>query len=217
MTDQPLTGRPATAGGRPQSAGGLDAPWGPPAAAPLIRAARWPEDESRLGTLDTSFTSDRVYRVRRGPLSFELVEETVTPPLRKSYGSLLDDVERLRGAAWVGVAEAQGSAEDGEQGALAGLASVTLSPWNRRAHLDDLFVAPATRGRGVGRALVHAAAAFGRERGARCLWLETQDINLPAVDFYRRVGFRLCGLDERLYNPARHGRDEVALFFALDL
>jgi GNAT superfamily N-acetyltransferase len=36
--------------------------------------------------------------------------------------------------------------------------------------MNDLFVAPAARGRGVGRALIEASAAVARERGAA--WLE---------------------------------------------
>jgi ribosomal protein S18 acetylase RimI-like enzyme len=54
---------------------------------------------------------------------------------------------------------------------------------------------------------------------ARCLWLETQNINYPAVQFYRRMGFRLCGLDETLYRPGMPGLlpAEVALYFSRDL
>jgi ribosomal protein S18 acetylase RimI-like enzyme len=40
-----------------------------------------------------------------------------------------------------------------------------------------------------------------REPATGCLWLETQNVNYPAVQFYRRMGFRLCGLDETLYRP----------------
>ena len=53
--------------------------------------------------------------------------------------------------------------------------------------------------------------------GARCLWLETQNTNYPAIQFYQHVGFRLCGLDESLYDPAGPGRNEIALFFVREL
>jgi GNAT superfamily N-acetyltransferase len=46
--------------------------------------------------------------------------------------------------------------------------------WNRRAILTHLCVDRPRRGVGAGRALVGAAAAFARERGARQLWLERQ-------------------------------------------
>ncbi len=38
-----------------------------------------------LVALDTSFTSDRSYRVTRTPSGFELTEEQLTRPLRKRY------------------------------------------------------------------------------------------------------------------------------------
>jgi ribosomal protein S18 acetylase RimI-like enzyme len=171
-----------------------------------IRSVRWSEDEARVAALDASFTTDRVYRVVRGGLSFDLVPEEVAPPLVKARG-LAQEVDRLRGLPHVVVAE--------DAGALLGVAGASLSAWNRRAHLDGLYVAPEARRRGVGRALVDAVVAYARAAEARCLWLETQNTNYPAVRFYERVGFRLCGFDDRFYDGAV--AHETALFFALDL
>src|SRR4051794_20117888 len=137
-----------------------------------IRSVRWGEDEALVAALDASFTTDRVYAVVRGQRSFELVPEDVVPPLVKRRG-LAPEVDRLRGLPHVVVAE--------EDGALLGVAGASFSAWNRRAHLDGLYVAPAARRRGVGRALVDDVVAYARAAGARCLWLETQNTNYPAV------------------------------------
>ena len=59
------------------------------------------------------------------------------------------------------------------------------------AVLWDIRVDPASRGRGVGVSLLHAVERWARERGARTLKVETQDINVPACRFYERHGFRL--------------------------
>jgi ribosomal protein S18 acetylase RimI-like enzyme len=53
--------------------------------------------------------------------------------------------------------------------------------------------------------------------GARCLWLETQNINYPAVRFYLHLGFQWCGLDRSLYEPGDPAASETALFFAYEL
>jgi ribosomal protein S18 acetylase RimI-like enzyme len=174
-----------------------------------VRSARWPDDTAQLAALDTSFTTDRIYRVHRGDLSFELIEEIVDPPIHKSYGSLREDGDRLRQMGHVVVAE-QGTR-------LVGMAAADFSSWNRRVQVEDFFVAPAARGRGIGRALMDSVVAYARHVEARCIWLETQPVNYAAVQFYRQMGFRLCGFDERLYDPATLGTEEVALFFALDL
>jgi len=171
-----------------------------------IRSVRWHEDEARIAALDASFTTGRIYGVVRGQRSFELVSEDVVPPLVKRRG-LAPEVDRLRGLPYVVVAE------EGDD--LLGVAGASFSAWNRRAHLDGLYVAPAARRRGVGRALVDAVVACARAAGGRCLWLETQNTNYPAVRFYERVGFRLCGFDDRFYDGAF--AHETALFFALDL
>jgi ribosomal protein S18 acetylase RimI-like enzyme len=179
------------------------------AASTAFRPPRWPDDEGQLAALDTSFVTDRVYRVRHGPLSFMLVEEAVAPPLRKTYPVLRPDAGRLRGLGHVVVAE--------EEGVLVGLVAAGFSAWNRRVEVEDLYVTPAARGRGIGRALLRSAVAYARAVGARCVWLETQPSNYAAVQFYQRVGFRLCGLDARLYDPGPRGQAEAALLFALDL
>jgi ribosomal protein S18 acetylase RimI-like enzyme len=65
----------------------------------------------------------------------------------------------------------------------------------------------------VGRALVEAAVAAARDADMRCVWLETSNLAYPAIQFYRRVGFTLCGLDVSLYDPASEAAGETALYF----
>jgi ribosomal protein S18 acetylase RimI-like enzyme len=174
-----------------------------------IRPARWPDDEAGIAAIDTSFATDQIYRVRRGALSFHLVPERVDPPLRKSYGSLLPLVDHFRHMGHVVVAE--------EGGVLVGVAAADLSAWNRRVQIEQIHVDPRARGRGIGRALLASVAEYARAVGARCVVAETQNVNYPAVQFYRSFGFQFCGIDDRLYDPVADGTDETALFLALDL
>jgi ribosomal protein S18 acetylase RimI-like enzyme len=69
----------------------------------------------------------------------------------------------------------------------------------------------------VGRALVEAVIAAARDAGMRCVWLETSTLAYPAIQFYRRLGFELCGLDASLYDPAGPAARETALYFARPL
>jgi GNAT superfamily N-acetyltransferase len=54
--------------------------------------------------------------------------------------------------------------------------------------MNDLFVTEAARGRGVGRALIEASAAVGRERGAAHLEWATAPDNLTAQRLYDSTG-----------------------------
>ena len=99
-------------------------------------------------------------------------------------------------------------------GKIAGFVALRFESWNRRAAIWHLYVAPATRGLGLGRKLVDATEQRARSLGARCLWLETSNVNYPAIQFYRRIGFEWCGLDRTLYAPDGDGAGEVALYFS---
>lgn len=57
-------------------------------------------------------------------------------------------------------------------------------------HLEDLFVHPEHRGRGIGRALLARLAALVVERGWGRLEWAVLDWNEPAIGFYRSLGAR---------------------------
>lgn len=54
--------------------------------------------------------------------------------------------------------------------------------------LEDLFVRPAARGRGLGKALLVELARLAVERGCGRVEWSVLDWNTPAIDFYRSLG-----------------------------
>ena len=65
------------------------------------------------------------------------------------------------------------------------------SVWTGRpeAHLQELYVAPRLRGRGIGRALLEAALATAREAGATFIDLGTAETDTAARALYESLGF----------------------------
>jgi GNAT superfamily N-acetyltransferase len=55
-------------------------------------------------------------------------------------------------------------------------------------YLEDLFVEPAQRGQGIGKALLTEIAKIARERNCGRLEWAVLDWNRPAIDFYRGLG-----------------------------
>jgi ribosomal-protein-alanine N-acetyltransferase len=68
-----------------------------------------------------------------------------------------------------------------------------------QAELANLAVAPAVRGRGVGRALLESVVALARELGVRELFLEVRESNSVAQRLYRSVGFAPIALRRGYY------------------
>jgi GNAT superfamily N-acetyltransferase len=60
----------------------------------------------------------------------------------------------------------------------------------RGIYLEDLYVRPQARGRGVGRLLLARVARLAVDRGCGRLEWSVLDWNTPAIDFYRRMGAR---------------------------
>jgi ribosomal protein S18 acetylase RimI-like enzyme len=56
--------------------------------------------------------------------------------------------------------------------------------------LEDLFVEPSARGRGIARALIEAAISYAREAGAAGMFLETAVDNERAQGLYERAGWQ---------------------------
>ena len=100
-------------------------------------------------------------------------------------------------------AEALLAEVDGETAGFA-LFFHNFSTWHGRRglYLEDLFVRPAMRGRGIGRALLCELARIAMARGCARMEWAVLDWNTPAIAFYRSLGavpmdewtiFRLTG------------------------
>jgi ribosomal protein S18 acetylase RimI-like enzyme len=70
--------------------------------------------------------------------------------------------------------------------------------------LYDLFVTPAARGTGAGRALMEAAESYARANGAARLQLETAKTNVVGQSLYESCGWKR---DELFYVYAKGLRD----------
>ncbi|MFO1396377.1 MAG: GNAT family N-acetyltransferase [Burkholderiales bacterium] len=92
-------------------------------------------------------------------------------------------------------AEAVIATDGGETGRAAGFALFfhTFSTFlgRRGLWLEDLFVLPEHRGRGLGRALLTHLAGIARDRGCGRFEWSVLDWNTPAIGFYERMGATL--------------------------
>jgi GNAT superfamily N-acetyltransferase len=146
------------------------------------------------------------------PLVLALIRELAT------YEKLLAEVEvteaRLRDTLFpAGAAPPAAQVLIGEvDGAAAGFAvyffNFSTFLGKPGLYLEDLFVRPAARGKGLGSALLRHLVGIAADRGCGRMEWSVLDWNTPAIDFYKRMGaqplddwsvFRLTG--EALRRP----------------
>ncbi|MBL0215832.1 MAG: GNAT family N-acetyltransferase [Myxococcales bacterium] len=159
-------------------------------------------DRRGVEAIDTSFETTSVFDLVTTEHKIELVERALPQPLTKRYSI----AEVFAGWArwdtgWVA-----------DDGGVRGFATVEYEPWHGRLVLWFLYIAPAWRRRGVGRALLAQVEAHGREVGATHVWLETSNVNVPGLTAYGRLGYALCGADRLYYGAYMPG--ETAIYLA---
>jgi RimJ/RimL family protein N-acetyltransferase len=100
-------------------------------------------------------------------------------------------------------------------GTIIGRLSLARDAHPASAHVADigLMVAQAVRRRGVGKALLRAAAEWARGAGVRKLELHVFPWNAPAIQLYERFGFEREGFRKGHY--LRRGEDVDAILMAL--
>jgi ribosomal protein S18 acetylase RimI-like enzyme len=104
--------------------------------------------------------------------------------------------ERMRRLVESGEAVILLGGKDGEE--PCGMAVLRLRPAlyedGAEAYLAELYVAPAERGQGIGRAMLQAALEAARERGAVAIDLNTDFDDTEAHALYKSAGFEHTAL-----------------------
>ncbi|HEX6287809.1 MAG TPA: GNAT family N-acetyltransferase [Herpetosiphonaceae bacterium] len=169
-----------------------------------------PDDLPYCAALSASVQSTHVWQLRLGydPSVSQVGDElgatlhcTRLPRPIMVRPASAEPIEQL----WSRAAEALIAEElDG----IAGYVVLTIGATSAAATIARLVVAPQMRHRGIGGALLSAAAQWSRAVGLEMLVAHCSARNHPAANFYMRRGLRFAG-----YSEAFYPRGEVALFF----
>ncbi|MDX1995125.1 MAG: GNAT family N-acetyltransferase [bacterium] len=95
---------------------------------------------------------------------------------------------------------------------MVALAIVEHQHWNNTVNVWEFHVAPDYRGQQIGRGLMEKAVDSAQNVGARVMVFETQNTNVPAIRFYRRMGFEVDAVDLSFYTNHDVSDGEVAVF-----
>jgi GNAT superfamily N-acetyltransferase len=149
-------------------------------------ASRTPATPARVRAIEPADVP-RVWELLRELAEYEKLTGFLTGNAEMLGEALFGGGERLRGL----VAE--------RDGRLVGYALYFAlfgsfrTRW--RLWLEDLYVEPAERGQGTGKALMAELARLTRDGGFYALDWEVLDWNAPSIEFYERLGSRRIGSD----------------------
>lgn len=171
------------------------------------------EHVKQLPTLIVGYTTSEKYRVERheGPLEtvFRLQLVALPAPIDISYGDI-DEHDLARYSGLVGNGCCLVALVNDR---LAGVAVAEPQAWNNILWVWEFHVAPTFQRQGIGRLLMGRLVETAVSRQLRAIVCETQSHNVPAIRFYRWMGFELDGIDISYYTNEDYGlKQNVAVF-----
>lgn len=172
-----------------------------------IREMNRGHDRPGVEAIDTAFTTSSIYEVAVSPRGLAITLRTLAAPRTKRYP--ISDAF----APWCTWDTAFVAVDDT---GICGFAAVEYEAWHARLVLWHLYVQSSRRRSGIGRALLARCEEHGQDRGARRVWLETTNVNVPGIAAYERMGYALCGLDHTVYDTLPYA-DETAIYLAKSL
>jgi ribosomal protein S18 acetylase RimI-like enzyme len=171
-----------------------------------------PQDISCLPEIITGYVTSEIYTVNKieheGETSFSLRLEPLPTPKTIVYDHL-DEAELTRLADVVAEGLSLAAVADER---LIGVTLASVEPWNQSLRAWEFHVAKAWRGQGIGRRMMERVVETAVSNNLRVIVCETQSRNVPAIRFYRKMGFALDAIDLSFYSNEDVAKESVALF-----
>lgn len=148
---------------------------------------------------------------KHAAISLELV--TLLTPYHKTYE---ETDEFMLGMYSESVAQGNSfAAFDGDE--MIGVALCEHREWNNTLWVWEFHISESHRGQRIGQRLMETVAQHGLAAGMRVIVCETQNTNVPAIRFYRRMGFRMEAVDLSYYANTDYPDGEIAVFMKRQL
>ncbi len=178
-----------------------------------------PSHLSRLSEIKADYISETYLRVTKGgdglEVGFTLQIEPLDEPFRSQGYGIVRERDREEIRKRMDAQALQLVVEDNAR--LIGFLDAEIESWRKVVKIWDILVDEDHRRQGIGTELMRRAREFATKNSCRALVVETQTTNWPALNFYLKMGFRICGVDDHFYTNRDPDRKEVALFLYREL
>jgi len=157
------------------------------------------------------YTSNQKYQVVRGSTPRKTTISLKLTKLSKPYEKIYEYTElELLGYEKLVSEGLSIGAFDGER--MIGVSIGEYHVWNKSFWVWDFHVDPDFKRHHIGTMMMDEIEKLAVKSHARCIVCETQNTNVPAIKFYRKVGFEIEGVDLSYYTNNDVEGFEVAIF-----
>ncbi|GGH27421.1 GNAT family N-acetyltransferase [Paenibacillus segetis] len=167
------------------------------------------EEQKILGSF--GYISSYKYEVNKeeifGRISFCVDRISLESPYIKIYQEEHEDYERYNRIIPLGFSKGVFLNND-----LIAVAICEPIDWNNTLNIWNFQVNEKHRKMKIGKALMENIIELARSKGFRAVVLETQNTNVPAIEFYKKCGFELEGIDLSYYSNNDAESGEIAFF-----
>ena len=168
-------------------------------------------DTQDLRRLIAGYTSDQKYIVSKQEtpqkIQFTLELAQLDPPYTKRFGKD-QELENL----YPKILEQGYSLGAYDRSRLIGLAILEKRTWNNSFYLWELHIEADYQRQGIGTRMMQSIEKTAKKENIRAIALETQNTNLPAINFYHKLGYEIDAVDLSYYTNTDMVDYEVAIF-----
>jgi len=176
-------------------------------------------DLSRLKEIKADYVSDTYLRVEKTgdgvEVGFALRVEPLEGPFRSQGYGIIREKDKAEIRSRMDAQALQLVVE--QKGRLIGFLDAEIESWRSVVKVWDVLVDEEHRRQGIGTELMRRAHEFAASNNCRALVVETQTTNWPALNFYLKMGFQVCAVDDHFYTNRDLERKEVAVFLYREL
>lgn len=94
----------------------------------------------------------------------------------------------------------------------AGLDIDSMERFKHNSKLWGVYISKAYRGKGMASILIDAIIKYAREKNILQIYLSCMQANADAVEFYKRIGFEICGIMPKAVKIGDQYFDDCLMF-----
>jgi len=161
------------------------------------------------------YSSDKIYDFEKSKsenkFAFSFYIKDLEKHYKKTWNIIVEDIEYYKK-----ILTENNSFGVYEDGKLAGFILCEERKWNNTLYIENILVAEKQRGKGFGGLLIEKIKEHSGNKNFRLIELETQNTNVPAIEFYKKSKFEITGMNLKLYDP-KINNQEIAIYMTCDL